>query len=131
MPVAISSTYFIPTQNGVAYENSGYLFTFSHLSDIPTIPGTTFDYNFGECQYINPVGDTVPDNLFNTYWLPYYNQLYHSDTKIMTVKVNLNPADIATFEFSDYVMIKNRSYRVNRIDYKPNDLSTVEFILIS
>jgi len=49
----------------------------------------------------------------------------------MTLKVNLQPADIATFEFSDYVMIKNRSYRVNRIDYKPSDLSTVEFILVN
>jgi len=27
-------------------------------------------------------------------------------------------------------MIKNRAYRVNKIDYKPKDLSTVEFILI-
>ena len=48
----------------------------------------------------------------------------------MTIKVNLNAADINTFEFTDKVMIQNREYRVNKIDYKPNDLSTVEFILI-
>ena len=48
----------------------------------------------------------------------------------MTLKVNLTAGDIAEFEFSDFVMIKNRSYRVNKIDYRPNDLSTVEFILI-
>ena len=48
----------------------------------------------------------------------------------MLIKVNLTAGDIAQFEFSDLVMIKNRSYRVNRIDYKPKDLSTVEFILI-
>ena len=34
------------------------------------------------------------------------------------------------FDFSKNVMIKNKAYRVNKIDYKPNDLSTVEFILI-
>ena len=48
----------------------------------------------------------------------------------MTIKVNLSPADINTFKFNDTVMIKNRVFRVNKIDYKPNDLATVEFILI-
>ena len=124
-----STTYYIPSQNGASSENSSLFFSFSHLSDIPTTL-TTDDYNFGECQYIQPIGQTVTSNLFNNYWLPYYNQLYNPDTKTMTLKVNLTAGDIAEFEFSDYVMIKNRAYRVNRIDYKPQDLSTVEFILI-
>jgi hypothetical protein len=96
----------------------------------PPVSTDTFDYNFGECQYIQPIGQTSTLNLFNTYWFPYYNELYNPDTKTMTLKVNLTAGDIAEFEFSDFVMIKNRSYRVNKIDYKPNDLSTVEFILI-
>ena len=48
----------------------------------------------------------------------------------MTIKVNLNAADINRFKFNDTVFIKNRVFRVNKIDYKPNDLATVEFILI-
>ena len=48
----------------------------------------------------------------------------------MTIKVNLSPSDINTFNFYDTVFIKNRQFRVNKIDYKPTDLSTVEFILI-
>ena len=48
----------------------------------------------------------------------------------MTIKVNLNPADISNFRFNDKVQIKNRTFRVNKIDYKPNNLATVEFILI-
>ena len=48
----------------------------------------------------------------------------------MTIKVNLNAADIASFNLFDTVIIKNREFRVNKIEYKPNDLSTVEFILI-
>ena len=64
------------------------------------------------------------------YWAPYYNELYNADTRTMTIKVNLSPADINTFKFTDTVMIINREFRVNKIDYKPNDLSTVEFILI-
>jgi hypothetical protein len=129
-PVTLtSSTYYIPTQNGTSSENSDTFFTFSHLSEIPTTAATD-DYNFGECQLISPIGNAVSSNLFNNNWLPYYNELYSPDTKVMTIKVNLSPGDIAKFEFSDMVMIKNRAYRVNRIDYKPKDLSTVEFILI-
>lgn len=48
----------------------------------------------------------------------------------MTLKVNLSPADIEMFEFTNQIYIKNRAFRVNKIDYKPGDLSTVEFILI-
>ena len=131
-PITMSSTFFIPQQNGKASENSFQLFTFSHLTAYnPTIASTTDDYNFGECQLFNPIGNAVTSNLFNNYWLPYYNQLYNPDTKTMNIKVNLTAGDIAQFSFTDYIMIKNRAYRVNRIDYKPKDLSTVEFILIN
>jgi hypothetical protein len=128
-------TYYIPDQNGLSSENQSEFLQFSHLTDIPTIPSIptvagTQDFHFGECQLFNPIGDPVPDNLYNLYWLPYYNELYNPNTRIMTMKVNLTPADINTFKFNDRVMIKNRSFRVNKIEYKPNDLATVEFILI-
>ena len=125
-----SCTYFIPDQNGVggsAFENQ--FLQFSHLTNIPTITGSR-DFHFGECQLILPVGSPVNDNLFNLYWLPYYSELYNPDTRIMTIKVNLSPSDINTFKFNDTVFIKNKTFRVNKIDYKPNDLATVEFILI-
>ena len=125
-----SCTYYIPPQNGVggsAFENQ--FLQFSHLTNIPTITGSR-DFHFGQCQLIPPVGNSVPDNLFNLYWLPYYSELYNPDTRIMTIKVNLSPSDINTFKFNDTVFIKNRTFRVNKIDYKPNDLATVEFILI-
>jgi hypothetical protein len=125
-----SCTYKIPTQNGVTGSATKDEFLqFSHLSTIPTALGT-LDFHFGQCQLIPPVGASVPDNLFNLYWLPYYSELYNPDTRTMTIKVNLSPSDINTFNFFDTVMIKNRTYRVNKIDYKPNDLATVEFILL-
>jgi hypothetical protein len=62
--------------------------------------------------------------------LPYFNELYNPDARTMTLKVNLTPGDINTFNFYDTVFIKNRLFRVNKIDYKPNELATVEFILI-
>jgi len=134
-----SCTYFVPCQNqtapcGNATEDE--FLQFSHLTDIPTIvtapPNVTDtrDFHFGECQLLNGVGNPTAYNLFNMYWLPYYAELYNPDTRIMTIKVNLSPSDINTFKFNDTVFIKNRIFRCNRIDYKPNDLATVEFILI-
>ena len=125
-----SATYSVPAQNGVAgdaFEDE--FLQFSHLTDIPTSTDT-LDFHFGECQLMTGVGAATPNNLFNLYWLPYYSELYNPNTRIMTIKVNLNPADINTFKFNDTVYIKNRVFRVNKIDYKPNDLATVEFILI-
>jgi len=127
-----ANSYYIPAQNGLSSENQTYFGQFTHLSELTPTTTDTSDLNFGEAQLINPVGNPlIPvNNLFNLYWQPYYNELYHSDTRVMTIKVNLNAADINTFQFNEKVMIKNRAYRVNKIDYKPNDLSTVEFILI-
>jgi hypothetical protein len=122
-------TYYIPAQNGVGETiDEAEFLQFSHLSTIPTA-AATLDFNFETHQTFSNIG-TTPLNLFNLYWLPYYNELYNPNTRIMTMKVNLTPADINTFKFNDRVMIKNRSFRVNKIDYKPNDLATVEFILI-
>ena len=127
------ASYFIPAQNGLSSENQTNFLQFSHLSDIPTssaTPSTTLDFHFGICQLFPGVGLPTTENLFNLYWLPYLGELYNPDTRIMTIKVNLSPADINTFKFNDTVFIKNRVFRVNKIDYKPNDLATVEFILI-
>jgi len=124
------TTYSVPAQNGVlgsAFENE-YL-QFSHIKDGGLSISATRDFHFGECQLLTNTAPTV-NNLFNLYWLPYYNELYNPDTRIMTIKVNLTPADISEFKFNDTVFIKNRVFRVNKIDYKPNDLATVEFILI-
>ena len=129
----IAASYYIPSQNGYSSENQSDFLQFSHLSEINPTTSTTEDYNFGASQLIQPAGvPFVPsDNLFNLYYAPYYNELYDSNTRIMTLKVNLNPVDINSFNFDETVMIQNRVYRVNKIEYKPNDLSTVEFILIT
>jgi len=131
-----SCTYSVPTQNGVVGDSfEDEFLQFSHLSDIPTIPpptsGTpTRDFVFTSEQLLSPIGGSPVDNLFNVYWLPYFNELYNPDTRTMTLKVDLNPSDINSFMFYDKVQIKNRTFRVNKIEYKPNTLATVEFILI-
>ena len=101
------------------------------ISTPPAVTDTR-DFVFESQQLFDPIATsgTPTNNLFSTYWQPYFNELYNADTRTMILKVNLSPADIASFKFYDVVMIKNRAFRVNKIDYKPNDLATVEFILI-
>jgi|TARA_R110000824_G_scaffold4314_1_gene20855 hypothetical protein len=123
-----SGSYYIPEWNGMYSANWTEFLQFSHLTDIPT-GSTTIDINYETQQTLSNIGTTTA-NLFSLFWLPYFNQLYNPDTRLMTIKVNLSPSDVSAFNFFDTVMIKNRIYRVNKIDYKPNDLATVEFILI-
>ena len=123
------ASYFIPEQNGLSSENQPDFLQFSHLSDVPTTTSTR-DFVFTSSQLVSGVGTPPVDNLFNIYWLPYYNELYSADTRTMTLKVNLSPSEVATFKFYDTVFIKNRVFRVNKIEYKPNSLAKVEFILL-
>ena len=128
--IAAGGTYFVPAQNLVTWQNYGSYLQFSHLTVIPTnFSATTFDFVFESGMLIG-LGPSPINNLYNRFWAPYFNQLYHADTRIMDLKVNLTPGDVANFKFYDKVMIKNRSFRVNKIEYKPNALATVEFILI-
>jgi hypothetical protein len=126
---ATGASYYIPAQNGITSSNETNYLQFSHIKDGGTSISNYADFHFGQCQLIGNTASTL-NNLFNLYWLPYYSELYNPDTRIMTIKVNLSPSDINTFKFNDTVFIKNRTFRVNKIDYKPNDLATVEFILI-
>ena len=133
--VHTGASYFIPTQNGVTGENQEWFLQFSHLSSIPVVINTltdTRDFVFESQQLFQPIAPDGPptDNLYSIYWQPYFNELYNPDTRTMILKVNLSPSDVASFKFYDTVFIKNRVFRVNKIDYKPNDLAKVEFILI-
>jgi hypothetical protein len=131
-----TTTYYVPEQNGVAEVSAeNQYLQFSHFSALPIVtsqpPATTDtqDFHFGECQLVG-LGNPTSMNLFNMYWLPYLSELYNPDTRTMTLKINLNAADINTFNFNDKIYIKQRVFRVNKIDYKPYELSTIELILI-
>lgn len=127
-----SDTFYVPAQNGVSDSNKSAYSLFSHTSAVPAT-STDDDLNFGACQLINPfsMGVSPVNNLYSTYYARYFQELYSPDVKSMTLKVLLTPNDISNFNFYDKIFIKNREYRVDKINYKPNDLSTVDFILIT
>lgn len=126
-----SNTFYVPAQNGGSDDNKDHYSLFSHTSAVPAT-ATDDDLNFGACQLIGTsMGVSPLNNLYSTYYARYFQELYSPDVKTMTLKVLLTPNDIANFNFYDKVFIKNREYRVDKINYKPNDLSTVDFILIT
>jgi len=130
LPQLSYGTYRIPAAAGLGNEDQSYVCLFSHVTDLPTVVGSR-DFNFGAHQIISSTGNTPVKNLFNEYWSPYYDELYDSDTKTMSVKVLLTPLEISNINFYDLIQIKNRQYRINKIDYKPSQLSTVELILLT
>jgi len=121
-------TFYIPPQNSQASENANTYLQFSGFSDFPILP-TSKDLNFGTNQLIGANNPTAL-NLFNRFFSNYYFDLYNPNTRILILKIKLDSSDINQFSFSDIVMIKNRAYRVNKINYNPGQLAKVELILI-
>ena len=104
---------------------SDYLL-FSPLSEYPTT-STTKSYDFGVVNY---AGSIVLNSLYNVYWDKYIDELYHKDTRIVELKVYLTSKDLAAFKFNDIILIKNKKFRVKKIEYKSGAMSKVELITI-
>lgn len=69
-------------------------------------------------------------NIYNTYWQKYIDTLYDKTTRIVKGKIFLTGNDINNFRFNDKILIKNRAYRVNKIDFRPGNISKIELILL-
>tara|TARA_R110002020_G_scaffold42575_4_gene124541 strand:- start:3040 stop:5988 length:2949 start_codon:yes stop_codon:yes gene_type:complete len=127
-----TTTFFIPAQNGEPLSNETSYSLFSHTDVVPSA-STDVDLSFSVVPYQLMIQQAVAplQNLFTNYYFNYFSELYNTNVKTMNIKVLLTPEDIANFNFYDKILIKNREYRVDKLNYKPNDLSTVEFILIT
>ena len=126
-------TYYIPAAFGDSSTDMNAYLQFNHCSEINSsfeAPITANDVNFGECQTIG-FTNLTSNNLYNTYHAGYFSELYNPNTRILKAKMKLNASDINTFRFYDIIRVKNRDYRVNKIEYNPGELSVVELILIN
>ncbi|QDP64632.1 MAG: hypothetical protein GOVbin2006_43 [Prokaryotic dsDNA virus sp.] len=127
-PMPSGVTYYIPFQNGSSGVNQDHYCIFSHVNNYPS----TFadrDLNFGPCQLIG-IGVPPVDNLYSRHYQNYYYELYNPNTRKMSINILLTAQDIVNFKFNDRIRIKNRVFRVSKINYKPRQLSKVELILI-
>lgn len=72
------------------------------------------------------------NTLYYAYWRPWVNELYSSDARKMTAFFRLTKADLATFEFSDKIYLKDTYWRIISISYDATseDLVKVELIKV-
>ena len=86
----------------------------SYNSESPTV--TDQDLNFGpETAFIAIQAHPV-NTLYWKYWAQYVTELYSSDSRIMSLFVNLSNVDIHNFKFNDKVYIENEYWRILSIE---------------
>ena len=126
--------------NGEQNVSSGYIYTqapfnffykYSLFTAADTYPvnSNTSSYDFGVVNY-QGTGGAVLNSLYNVYWSKYIDELYHKDTRIVELKVYLTSKDLSEFKFNDVILIKNKKFRVKKIEYKSGAMSKVELITI-
>jgi len=118
------------TASGTWMTNQNKYGLFTPFENFPTT-GTgmvaTFGYSYSYFGgFISPA-----ENLYTEFWDAYIQELYHKDTRVLKASFMLSGRDIHHFEFKDLVRIKNKLYRVNKIEYKSGELSKCELITVN
>ncbi len=94
------------------------------------------DINFDQVfKLYYPQTIVTDNNLYRQYYYRFIQELYGRESRLVTLKMNLSPEDIAKFKFNDkiYLVIDDvgQYYKVNKIDgYDPSKLTTTTVELI-
>ena len=116
----------VPVSYGT-YTDYGYA---GHLDD-PFNPAS--DLNFGIPEQLNFVltTGTLSNNLFNTYYSPYFAEITDKDSRLVTCKMKLTERDINTLDFTKFIWIDGVLYRLYKIvDYAENELCEVQLLRV-
>lgn len=95
---------------------------FGHYS-VPNPDVTDKDLNFGAEVPLHTIVSNPYDNLYNTYWADYVNELYSEEARIMTCYVKLSEVDIYNFRYNDRLYLFNSYWRILELDYSPSSRS--------
>jgi len=107
-------------RNDVGVEASSYYFpSFSNYSTSYADIGDK-DLNYGMEQSFIPVDLPPWRTLYFTYWAQYVKELYSEEARIMKCTMRLSKGDLATFEFSDRIYIRDSYWRVLKLSYDAN-----------
>ena len=97
-------------------------------SSFPTISDK--DLNFGMEQPFVPIEVNPANTLYFEYWAQYVAELYSNEARIMTCTMRLSKQELADFEFSDNIYLKDSYWRVLKINYDSNVEGTARVELI-
>ena len=90
----------------------------NYSSDTPTVSDR--DLNYGVEEPFFTVQATPANTLYFEYWAQYVAELYSEEARIMKCTMRLSRADLASFEFSDRIFIKDSYWRVLKLSYDAN-----------
>jgi hypothetical protein len=104
---------------------------FSQYSDLYATV-TDDDLSFGAEPPFSLIEAFPLNTLYYKYWRPWANQLYSSDARKLTAYFRLTRSELATFEFSDKIFIKDTYWRILSIAYDATteDLAKVEMLKV-
>ena len=102
----------------------------NYSADEPTV--SSYDLNFGMEAPFFPIPVNPANTLYFEYWAQYVTELYSDEARLMTCTMRLDKRELADFEFSDNIFIKDSYWRVLKISYDSNveGTCTVELIKI-
>ena len=73
----------------------------------------------------------INNSLYNKYWKPYLESLYHPEARMMEAYLNLNEVDIFNFKFNDEIFIKDCYWRILKIqNYQVGQKSSTKVTLL-
>ena len=89
------------------------------------------DLSYGVERPFHRVQANPVNTLYYKYWMPWVNELYSSDARIVTAYFRLTASEIATFKFSDKIFIKDTYFRILSIsNYDPTTENIVQVRLV-
>ena len=117
-----------PAQNGQTAGASTDVTLVSPANNIQPSSPQSFSIGWATPFSFYNISQSTSKQAFTKYWLDYMRELYDDGTRIVKAKIYLTESDIRYFSFNDKIQFKNRDYRVNKINYNPDKLSTIELI---
>ncbi len=90
------------------------------------------DLSFGGEPPFHTIEAFPLNALYYRYWRPFVNELYSSDARKLTAFFRLTRSELASFEFSDKIYIKDTYWRILSISYDATseDLVKVEMLKV-
>lgn len=88
------------------------------------------DLSFGVERPFHIIEANPLNTLYYQYWRPWVNELYSSDARKMTAFFKLTRTELASFEFSDKIYIKNTYWRVLSVTYDATSDGVVQVTLL-
>lgn len=120
------------TKDDLSIQTLSFLPNFSNYNAIaPSVSDN--DLNFGYERAFIFLNSHPVNTQYYRYWMGFVNELYSSDSRLLTAYVKLNRADIQDFEFSDRIYINDTYYRILKIsnyDATTGGVVKVDFIKI-